>query len=91
MVAAAGPAGAWAVTGAAAGVMALRLPAISADVRATLAHGLRLPWLGAAAAAEDFCVAGLMMAQRQLLAAADARLLARAVTAADGNEERNMS
>jgi hypothetical protein len=36
--------------------MALRVPAVWADVRAVLAHGLRLPWLGAAAAAEAFCV-----------------------------------
>ena len=47
-----------------------------------LAHGLRLPWLGAAAAAEAFCVAGLVMAQRQLLAAADALMPARTVAAA---------
>jgi hypothetical protein len=59
--------------------MALRVPAVWADVRAALAHGLRLPWLGAAAAAEAFGVAGLVMAQRQLLAAAGARLPVRAV------------
>jgi hypothetical protein len=73
---------AWAVTGAAAALIALRAPAVGADVRAALAHGLRLPWLGAAAAAEAVCVAGLVMAQRQLLAAAGARLPARAVAAA---------
>ena len=72
----------WAVTGAAAVLIALRAPAVAADVRAALAHGLRLPWLGAAAAAEAVCVAGLVMAQRQLLAAAGARLPARAVAAA---------
>jgi len=71
---------AWAVSGAAAALMALRIPAVSADVRVALAHGLRLPWLGAAAAAEAVCVAGLVVAQRQLLAAAGARLPARAVT-----------
>ena len=63
----------WAVTGAAAALIALRAPAAGADVRAALAHGLRLPWLGAAAAV---CVAGLVMAQRQRLAAAGARRLA---------------
>ena len=52
----------WAVTGAAAVLIALRAPAIWADVWAALAHGLRLPWLGAAAAAEAVCVAGLVMA-----------------------------
>ncbi len=72
----------WAVTGAAAALIALRAPAVGADVRAALAHGLRLPWLGAAAAAEAVCVAGLVMAQRQLLAAAGARLPVRAVAAA---------
>src|SRR6185437_14150275 len=70
---------AWAVTGAAAVLIALRAPAVAADVRAALAHGLRLPWLGAA---EAVCVAGLVMAQRQLLAAAGARLPVRAVAAA---------
>ena len=71
---------AWPVTGGAAVLMALRVPAVSADVRAALAHGLRLPWLGAAAAAEACCLVGLVVAQRQLLAAAGARLPARAVT-----------
>ena len=70
---------AWAVTGGAAVLIALRAPA---DVRAALADGLRLPWLGAAVAAEVVCVAGLVMAQRQLLAAAGARLPVRAVAAA---------
>jgi uncharacterized membrane protein YbhN (UPF0104 family) len=70
---------AWPVTGAAAALMALRVPAASADVRAALADGLRLPWLGAAAAAEAVLAAGLVVAQRQLLAAAGARLPARAV------------
>ena len=72
---------AWAVTGAAAVLIALRAPAVAADVRAALAHGLRLPWLGAAAAAEAVCVASLVLAQRQLLAAAGARLPVRAVAA----------
>src|SRR6185437_14433750 len=72
----------WAATGAAAVLIALRAPAVGADVRAALAHGLRLPWLGAAVAAEAVCVAGLVMAQRQLLAAAGARLPVRAVAAA---------
>ena len=63
-------------------LIALRAPAVAADVRAALAHGLRLPWLGAAAAAEAVCVAGLVIAQRQLLAAAGARLPVRAVAAA---------
>jgi len=73
---------AWAVTGAAVALMALRAPAVWADVRVALAHGLRLPWLGAAAAAEAVCVAGLVMAQRQLLAAVGARLPVRAVAGA---------
>src|SRR6266852_3925180 len=72
---------AWAAGGAAAVLIALRAPAVAADVRAALADGLRLPWLGAAAAAEAVAVAGLVMAQRQLLAAAGARLPVRAVTA----------
>jgi uncharacterized membrane protein YbhN (UPF0104 family) len=72
----------WAFTGGAAALMALRVPAVWTDVRAALADGLRLPWLGAAAAAEALCVVGLMMAQRQLLAAAGARLPARTVAAA---------
>jgi uncharacterized membrane protein YbhN (UPF0104 family) len=63
-------------------LIALRAPAVAADVRAALAHGLRLPWLGAAAAAEAVGVAGLVTAQRQLLAAAGARLPVRAVAAA---------
>jgi len=61
---------AWPVTGGAAVLIALRVPAVSADVRAALAHGLRLPWLGAAAAVEACCLVGLVVAQRQLLAAA---------------------
>jgi uncharacterized membrane protein YbhN (UPF0104 family) len=73
---------AWAAGGAAAVLIALRAPAARADVRAALAHGLRLPWLGAAAAAEAVVVAGLVLAQRQLLAAAGARLPVRAVAAA---------
>jgi hypothetical protein len=60
----------WAAGGAAAALIALRAPAVAADVRAALAHGWRLPWLGAAVAAGAICVAGLVMAQRQLLAAA---------------------
>jgi uncharacterized membrane protein YbhN (UPF0104 family) len=72
----------WAAGGAAAVLIALRAPSVAADVRAALAHGLRLPWLGAAAAAEAVGVAGLVMAQRQLLAAAGARLPVRAVAAA---------
>ena len=72
----------WAVTGAAAVLIALRAPAVWADVRVALAHGLRLPWLGAAVAAEAVCVTGLVMAQRQLLAAAGTRLPVRAVAAA---------
>ena len=59
--------------------MALRVPAVWADVRAVLAHGLRLPWLGAVAAAEAVLVTSLVGAQRQLLAAAGARLPSRAV------------
>jgi len=73
---------AWAGTGAAGVLIALRAPAAWADVRAALAHGLRLPWVGAAVAAEAVCVAGLVMAQCQLLAAAGARLPVRAVAAA---------
>jgi uncharacterized membrane protein YbhN (UPF0104 family) len=69
----------WAAGGAAAVLIALRAPSVWADVRAALAHGLRLPWLGAAVAAEVVLVAGLVMAQRQLLAAAGARLPGRAV------------
>jgi hypothetical protein len=48
-------------------LIAMRAPAVWADVRAVLAHELRLPWLGGAAAAEVVLVAGLVMAQRQLL------------------------
>ena len=44
--------------------------------------GPRLPWLGAAGATEAVCVAGLVMAQRQLLAAAGTRMPVRAVAAA---------
>jgi hypothetical protein len=73
---------AWVVTGAAAVLIALRAPAVWADVRVALAHGLRLPWLSAAAAAEAVCVASLAIAQRQLLAAAGARLPVRGVAAA---------
>jgi uncharacterized membrane protein YbhN (UPF0104 family) len=73
---------AWAVTRAATALIALRTPAVWADVRAALAHGLRLPWLGVAVAAEAVCVAGLVMAQRQLPAAAGARLPVRALAAA---------
>ena len=68
--------------GGAAALIALRAPAVGADVRVALADGLRLPWLGVAAAAEAVCVAGLVMTQRQLLAAAGARLPVRAVAAA---------
>jgi uncharacterized membrane protein YbhN (UPF0104 family) len=71
----------WAAGGAAAVLIALRAPAVAADARAAVAHGLRLPWLGAAVAAEAVAVAGLVMAQRQLLAAAGARLPARALAA----------
>ena len=72
---------AWAVAGSAAVVVALRVPAVSTDARGLLAHGVRLPWLGATAAAEVAWLAGLMVAQGQLLAAAGARLPARAVAA----------
>jgi hypothetical protein len=51
--------------------VALRVPAVWADVRAAVADGLRLTWLGAAAAAEAPCVAGLVT-QRLLLAAVGA-------------------
>ena len=70
---------AWAVTAGAAVLITLRVPAVSADARAALTHGLRLPWLGAAAAADVALLAGLVLAQRQLLAAAGARLPASAV------------
>ena len=72
---------AWAVAGGAAVVVALRVPAVWTDARGLLAHGVRPPWLGAAAAAEVAWLAGLVVAQRQLLAAAGARLPARAVAA----------
>jgi uncharacterized membrane protein YbhN (UPF0104 family) len=72
---------AWAVAGGAAVVVALPVPAVWTDARGLLAHGVRLPWLGAAAAAEVAWLAGLVVAQRQLLAAAGARLPARAVAA----------
>jgi uncharacterized membrane protein YbhN (UPF0104 family) len=52
---------------------------VSADVRGLPARGLRLPWLGAVMAAEVVLVVGLVAVQRQLLAAAGARLSARAV------------
>jgi hypothetical protein len=55
---------AWAAGGAAAALIALRAPAVAADVRTALAHGLRLPWLGAVIAAEVVLVVGLVMAQR---------------------------
>jgi len=72
---------AWAVAGGAAVVVALRVPTVWTDARGLLAHGVRLPWLGAAAAAEVAWLAGLVVAQRQLLAAAGARLPPRAVAA----------
>ena len=73
---------AWAVAGGAAVVVALRVPAAWTDARGLLAHGVRLPWLGAAAAAEVAWLAGLVVAQRELLAAAGAWLPTRAVAAA---------
>jgi uncharacterized membrane protein YbhN (UPF0104 family) len=72
---------AWAAAGGVGVVVALRVPAVWTDVRGVLAHGVRLQWLGAAAAAEVAWLAGLVVAQRQLLAAAGARLPARAVAA----------
>ena len=69
------------MAGGAAVVVAVRVPALWTDARGLLAHGVRLPWLGAAAAAEVAWLAGLVVAQRQLLAAAGARLPARAVAA----------
>jgi hypothetical protein len=72
---------AWAVTECAAMLIALRAPAVSADVRAAPAHGLRLPWLGAAAAAAVAWMAGLVAAQRQLL---PARAVAATVFASTG-------
>jgi uncharacterized membrane protein YbhN (UPF0104 family) len=69
------------VAGGAAVVVALRVPAAWTDARGLLAHGVRLPWLGPAAAAEVAWLAGLVVAQRQLLAAAGARLPTRAVAA----------
>jgi putative heme transporter len=71
----------WAVAGGVGVVVALRVPAVWTDARGLFAQGVRLPWLGAAAAAEVAWLAGLLAAQRQLLAAAGARLPARAVAA----------
>jgi hypothetical protein len=47
--------------GGAAAPVALRVPAVWADVRAAVADALRMPWLGAAVAAEALCVAGLVI------------------------------
>ncbi len=63
----------------AAGVMAaaaVRAPGAAGDLRAMAVHlgGLRLAWLGVAAAAEGVALAGGAAAQRQLLAAGGARL-----------------
>jgi uncharacterized membrane protein YbhN (UPF0104 family) len=70
---------AWALAGAAAVAAALRAPVVSADVRTMIGHGLHFAWLGAAAAAVILSLAGLMMAQRQLLSAAGVRMPGRSV------------
>jgi uncharacterized membrane protein YbhN (UPF0104 family) len=69
------------LAGGAAVIMALRAPAVARDVRGVLAHGLRLPWLAALAGFEIAVLAAGIVAQRQLLAAAGARLPRRAVAA----------
>src|SRR5215470_1281954 len=70
---------AWALAGAAAVAAALRAPMVSADVRTMIGHGLHFAWLGAVAAAVILSLAGLMMAQRQLLSAAGVRMPHRSV------------
>jgi uncharacterized membrane protein YbhN (UPF0104 family) len=69
------------LAGGAAVLIALRAPAVAGDVRGVLAHGLRLPWLAALAGFEIAVLAAGIVAQRQLLAAAGARLPRRAVAA----------
>jgi uncharacterized membrane protein YbhN (UPF0104 family) len=70
---------AWALAGAGATAAALRAPVVSADVRAVVAHGLHLAWLGAAAAAGILFLTGLMVVQRHLLSAAGVQLPRRVV------------
>jgi len=69
------------LAGGAAVLIALRAPAVARDVRGVLAHGLRLPWLAALAGFEIAVLAAGIVAQRQLLAAAGARLPRCAVAA----------
>lgn len=70
---------AWALAGAAAVAAVLRAPMVSADVRTMTAHGLHFACLGAAAAAVILSLAGVMVAQRQLLSAAGVRMPHRSV------------
>jgi putative heme transporter len=62
-------------------VVALRIPAATADIHAALARtsAERLPWLGAAVAAEVVSLACAAAAQRRLLAAGGASLPGRAM------------
>jgi uncharacterized membrane protein YbhN (UPF0104 family) len=59
-----------------AALIVLRIPGAAADVRAASARvdGRRLPWLGAALAAEALSLGGSAAAQRRLLAAVGTRL-----------------
>jgi putative heme transporter len=71
----------WVLAGGAAVLIALRAPAVAGDVGGVLAHGLRLPWLAAVAGSGIAVLAAGIVAQRQLLAAAGARVPRRAVAA----------
>jgi len=70
----------WVLAGGAAVLIALRAPEVAGDV-GVLAHGLRLPWLAAVAGSGIAVLVAGIVAQRQLLAAAGARLPRRAVAA----------
>jgi uncharacterized membrane protein YbhN (UPF0104 family) len=71
----------WVLAGGAAVLIALRAPEVAGDVGGVLAHGLRLPWLAAVAGSGIAVLVAGIVAQRQLLAAAGARLPRRAVAA----------
>ena len=64
-----------------AALIVLRLPDAAADVRAASSQvdGRRLPWLGAALAAQTLSLGGSAAAQRRLLAAVGTRLPRRAM------------
>jgi putative heme transporter len=71
----------WLLAGGAAVLIAVRAPAVAGDVGGVLAHGLRWPWLAAVAGSGIAVLAAGIVAQRQLLAAAGARVPRRAVAA----------